>query len=428
MALRRQGKGLAVTGRMTAQAGAGEPADDSDPRLAMAAPIGAGPGRAGTLGLLLCGYFPMIGLFAIGVDLPRIAAAFAELPHSALLAQLAIGVTGLSFALSAPLIGRLIERHGYARIYQVSLAGFAALGLLPMLLDDLLVILASRVVMGIAVAGCTTAGMTGLGTLPPAVRARMFGWNAVLTSLGALAIFPITGALVDLGWRMAFLINLFALLVLPLALCLPRPTAPPRDGQEAVSRPPRGSSGASPGLVAVSAFVGLVMFVGPMFAPFYLASIGVTDPKLVALPLSVMSLGSLLMTSNYGRLHARFGTTAIFGAILLLVGCGLIWAGSSLTLPLFAAGMFVTACGTAMFVPNMGAAISATSTGSPGRGIGIAMSAMFVMQAVLPFLGEALRALLGARGVFVALGVVAILLAIGFVLAARRQTASGRAA
>jgi len=381
------------------------------------------PRRAGLISLVLCGFSPLIGLFAIGVDLPRIAGAFADSPNATLIAQLAIGVTGLSFAVSAPLIGGLIERYGYARVYQVSLAAFAIIGVLPMMLNDLLAILLSRCVMGVAVAGSTTAGMSGIGALPAGLRARMFGRNAIVGSIGSLIIFPVTGALAAWGWRMAFLIHLLALVALPLSLTLPRVPVAPRDAPAANAAAGRGRSGASPGLIATSAFVGLVMFVGPMLAPFYLASIGVTDPKLVALPLSIMSMGSLLMTTNYGRLHARFGTTAIFAATLFLVGCGLIGAGSSLTLPLFAASMFLSACGTAMFVPNLGAAISAAATGSPGRGIGFAMSAMFIMQAVLPFLAEGLRALLGPRGIFVGLGAAAILLAIGFVLAARGRRA-----
>jgi len=46
---------------------------------------------------------------------------------------------------------------------------------------------------------------------------------------------------------------------------------------------------------------------------------------------------------------------------------------------------------------------------------------MFVMQAVLPFLAQGLRALLGPRGIFIGLGGTAILLAIGLGLTARAR-------
>jgi MFS family permease len=375
------------------------------------------------IALLVCGLFPMLGLFAIGVDFPLIADAFSDNPNSRMLSQMVGGASGFAFALGSPLIGILIERYGYRQIYIVSLVGFALIGVLPLFLDNLVVIVATRCAFGVAVAGAVTAGMTGLGSLPASIRAKMFGRNAVTTSIGAIICFPLTGALASFGWRAPFLIHLLALLVLPLALALDK-TAP------VAARARHGGSGAagrglgvSPGLLAMAAFIGLVMFVAPMFAPFYVKSIGVTDPTLAALPLSIMSLGSLLVTSNYGRLHGRFGTTAIFGAILSLVGCGLLGAGFSPTLPLFAVGMFLLSCGLALFTPNLGAAISSSSPDSPSRGIGMAMSAMFLMQAIFPFVAEGLDSLAGPRGVFIFFGGAALLLAIGFTLAARRRAA-----
>lgn len=44
------------------------------------------PGPAGMVALLICGHFAIIGLFSIGVDLPRIAGAFADVPHARLFA------------------------------------------------------------------------------------------------------------------------------------------------------------------------------------------------------------------------------------------------------------------------------------------------------------------------------------------------------
>lgn len=365
----------------------------------------------------------MIGLFAIGVSLPRLAEAFGDEPNPRLLAQLVGGASGFAFALSTPLIARLIERHGYRNVYLAGLLAFGALGVLPMLLDNIYLIIATRCLLGIAVAGVMTAGMAGLAALPEAIRPRMFGRSAMTASMGALIFFPLTGALASVHWRLPFMIHLCALLVLPLAFAIPRQR---RAAARAVeprkpSAVPRRLS-ASPALVAMAAFVGLIMVIGPIFAPFYLQSIGITDPFLVALPLSTMSVASLIVTSNYGRLHARFGTTAIFAVILLLVGGGLLIAGFSTTLPLFACGMFGVSCGVAMFTPNVGAAISATAD-DPGRGIGLAMSAMFVVQAAFPFIGEGIRMVAGPRGVFLGFGMTALLLGLSFAIVGRRRSA-----
>lgn len=60
--------------------------------------------------------------------------------------------------------------------------------------------------------------------------------------------------------------------------------------------------------------------------------------------------------------------------------------------------------GLSLFKPILEEAISAAAEGSPARGLGLAMSAIFVVQALLPFLSEGIRALLGARGVFICFG------------------------
>jgi MFS family permease len=152
------------------------------------------------------------------------------------------------------------------------------------------------------------------------------------------------------------------------------------------------------------------MYVGPVFTPFYLQTINVTDPRLAAVALSAMSLASLVMTSNFGKLHARFGTRYIFTAILLLIGCGLLGAGLARTLPAFIAGMFVVSCGLAMFSPNINSHIAATSA-NPARGIGWAMSAMFAVQVIFPFLAQAISQAVGPSVVFYLFAVCALVAA-----------------
>jgi len=368
------------------------------------------PGQAGLIALLLCSLFPLIGLFAIGIDLPRIADAFKDEPNAQLLAQLIGGGTGLAFALSSPLVGYLIDRFGYRNIYIGSLFIFAAIGVLPAFLDNLPLIVITRFILGVSVAGTITAGMSGLGKLPDNIRARMFGRNAMVSSLGAIICFPLVGRLAALGWRVPFAIHLIALLVIPLALTLPSERRIPQ-----AARPVRARGlGVSTGLLLLAAFVGLTMFFGPSFAPFYLVSIGITDPELASVHLVTMSCCSLIMTTSYGWLHSRFGTTSLFWATLFLVGCGLVSAGFSSALPVFAASMGLVACGLAIFTPNLGSAISASSGGNPGRGIGWAMSAMFAVQVLFPFIAESIRATLGTKWVFLCFGAVSLVLACWF--------------
>lgn len=373
------------------------------------------PGPIGLWALLLSSLMPMLGLFALGPALPRVAAAFAADPNAVVLAQLIGGASGISFALSSPVVGAMIGRWGYKPVYLVSLVAFAIFGTLPFVLGSLPLILATRVILGVCVAGAMTAGLAGIGTLDAELRPRLYGHNAMLSSLGAMVIFPAVGALSTVGWRLPFLIHLVALAVVPMALALPNGPAP-------AGRAPADSGrglGVAPILLVLAGFMGLVMYVGPMFAPFYLRTIGITDPRLAALPLSGMSLGSLLITGNFGRLFARFGARLLFAAILLLTGLGLLAAGLAPNLPVFMAAMFVVACGIAMFAPNVSAHIAATSTNMAG-GIGLAMSAMFAVQVAFPFLARAISQAVGPASVFHIFGGCALVAGIGVLAVARR--------
>lgn len=382
------------------------------------------PGPVGVWALLISSLLPMLGLFALGPALPRVAAAFAADPNAEVLAQLIGGASGVSFALSSPIIGGMIGRWGYKPVYLVSLVGFAAFGTLPFGLASLPAILATRLILGVCVAGAMTAGLAGIGTLDAELRPRMYGRNAMISSLGAMVIFPAVGALSTVGWRLPFLIHLIALAVVPMAMTLPNGPAPAASGRAVSSR----GLGVAPILLVLAGFMGLVMYVGPMFAPFYLRTIGITDPRLAALPLSGMSLGSLIITSNFGRLFAHFGARSLFAAILLLTGLGLLAAGLAPNLPVFMAAMFVVSCGIAMFAPNISAHIAATSSNMAG-GIGWAMSAMFAVQVAFPFLARAISRAVGPASVFHIFGGCALVAGIG-VLAVTRpglRVARGKA-
>lgn len=373
------------------------------------------PGPLGLLALLTSSIFPMLGLFALGPALPRVAAAFSADPNAELLAQLIGGAAGFSFALSSPIVGGMIGRWGYKPVYLVSLVAFALFGTLPYVLDSLPVILVTRLFLGVCVAGAMTAGLAGIGTLPAAERPRLYGRNAMFTSVGAVIVFPTVGALSTLGWRLPFLIHLVALLVIPLAMTLPA-----RANPETRATIPEGRGlGVAPVLLLLAAFIGLVMYVGPMFAPFYVRSIGVTDPRLAAIPLSAMSIGSLLVTSSYGRLHARFGAIGLFVATLVLSGAGLLSAGLSTHLAMFVVSMFAVSCGLALFAPNLNSYIAATST-NMARGIGWAMSAMFAVQVAFPFLARELSQSAGPAAVFHVFGGCALVTGLALAALARR--------
>jgi hypothetical protein len=93
---------------------------------------------------------------------------------------------------------------------------------------------------------------------------------------------------------------------------------------------------------------------------------------------------------------------------------------------LFSCGLMIASAGMSVFVPNLGAAISAAATGGAARGIGITMSAIFAVQALFPFIVAGIRNFVGPQGVFLGLGIASLAICAGFVFIAPRQRAAIR--
>src|SRR3546814_11864770 len=87
-------------------------------------------------------------------------------------------------------------------------------------------ILATRLLLGVTVAGALIAALTGIGTLPPRQRAQMFGFQSVAGAMLAIGCFPLVGAFAAIGWRWPLALHLVGLLVIPVALTLPRTRSP----------------------------------------------------------------------------------------------------------------------------------------------------------------------------------------------------------
>lgn len=84
-------------------------------------------------------------------------------------------------------------------------------------------LLLGRVLLGLAVGATMTAGSALVADLfAGQERARFLGLQSAFTSLGGVIFLPLGGLLAGIGWRLPFAVYLAALLLVPLALRLPR--------------------------------------------------------------------------------------------------------------------------------------------------------------------------------------------------------------
>lgn len=385
-------------------------------------------GMGAQAGLLACGLFTTIGLFSPGLILPQIEKTFASTPHVELLVQLIGAIASFSFAVGAPFAGALVSRLGCRRVILPSLILFAIAGTAPALLDSLWAILATRILLGLALSGIFTGGLAGIGSMAENRRARMFGWYSVVGGATSIVMFPVIGIMARSGWHLPFVIHLLAAAIVPLAALLPRELGQvSRDGT--ASGGPSGSlfGPAMIGLLIMSILVGMGMFIGPMYAPLYLSSLGISDTRLLAIPVTLGSIASVCASGGYGFLHRKLGIAGVSAVGMLTMALALAIAGTTTAIPLFTFAIIIHSGMIALLAPHVSAtALALSPAGKGSQAMGLANGVMFGSQLLFPFLAAWIREQAGISGVFLVFAAASLLIAL--VIGARLGTARGRPA
>lgn len=171
------------------------------------------------LGISLGYFMVLLDMTVLSVAEPDLAASL----HTSI-AGLQWATTGYTVAFAALLLsaGAVADRHGAHRVFRFGTAAFGLVSLLSAFAPNLWVLVALRVLLGVAAAACVPASMAMITQLypDPGRRARAIStWAAI--SGAAVAAGPIVGgALVGLaGWRSIFVVNVpIAVVVLALSM------------------------------------------------------------------------------------------------------------------------------------------------------------------------------------------------------------------
>ena len=387
-----------------------------------------GPGAARNWAILAAASLTVMAGATIAPGLPGLQAHFADVPNADVLSRILLTTHGLVIALFAPVGGFLIDRIGRKRMLVVAACLYGAAGTAGLWLDDLLLLLASRALLGAAVAVTMTVATTLVGDLFEGEdRDRFVGLQSAAMAAGGIVFMLGGGVLAEFSWRGPFLVYAFAFLVVPLALW----ALPSRIGSLSQSQSrPVDETAIRPRLIAFLygvAFVNQVAFyMLPTQLPFLVA--GETEDGAAILTgalIATQTLFAALTALNFAWLHARlprlmlfavgFGGTALaYGALPLVDG----WM-------LFAVMALAGLAGGTM-TPNLQSWIVETApTRARGRVVGGLSSVTFFGQFMSPILLAPAVAMVGLEASFLAaataLAGISITLAV-FALHFRRRS------
>ncbi len=366
--------------------------------------------RTGTAAALLgASCLTAMAATAITPALTGLADAFADVPHIELLAKIAMTLPALVIAVSAAGLGVLVDRLGARPVLVASALLFALAGSAGLYVGRLDLLLASRALLGVAIAGLSTGTLALIGTLyQGADRRGIIGYQGAAMSFGGMAFLILGGLLASYGWRWSFASYLLALAVLPLLLRnLPR-TIPVRA---AASEPDTGeTSWRRLAFAYVAAFLGMILFyVIPVHLPFHLAEHGVAEPALAAYALALATLTGGATSFLYKQVSERLAPVTTVTLVFLLIAGGeaLIAEGFY---PRMLAGVAVAGIAAGLLLPTVGGLVlAAAAARHHGRFTGGLASCLFLGQFVAPFGVEMVKFLVG--DVFAGTAVIAVALA-----------------
>lgn len=290
----------------------------SSPRLSQS------PKAAATYLLLLINCLAPMAAIVIAPSLPQMQAHFADVPNVEFLVPVALTIPGLLVAFLSPIVGMLADRFGRKRLLVSAVVAYGVLGTLPLLLESLYGIIASRIALGCAEAVVVTISTMLIGDYySGAQRQKYLALQTTFASSSAIIFFLIGGALGELGWRMPFVVYIVPLLMAVFSqLLLWEPTP-----SELASSQEEDDQGAqvfrlwvSLGICAIT-FIGAIAFmVLQIQLAYLLGDVGERSPQtagMIASACSVMIVLGTLSVHVLKRLGLRVPhcLTLAFGLI-----------------------------------------------------------------------------------------------------------------
>lgn len=303
------------------------------------------------LTLLLVSSLTIMSVITISPALPQMALAFADVENAELLVKLVLTIPALFIAIFSPITGRLIDKHGRLRILWFSLVLYAISGTGGFFLDNIYLILLTRITLGIAVGMSMTIVITLIADyFEGPERQKFVGLQVAFMSLGGILFIGLGGILADVGWRFPFLIYLFSLIVLPLGiLFLKEPPLIKKD--ETVS-----SNIKAPGFIWLLFFntmtMWIIFFLIPVQIPFYLKEIGLEKNALIGAAIASSTLFSAISSISYSKIKGRFSFLSIFSIGYLLMAAGFFTISMSGSYIMVLVAMMLTGLGMGMMIPN----------------------------------------------------------------------------
>jgi MFS family permease len=368
------------------------------------------------LSLLLISMMTMMAGAVVAPSLPQISNVFADVKYISILSRLVITLPALLIALFSPFFGRLSDRLGRKKLLLFSILLYAIGGTSGYFLNSIYLILAGRIILGIAVAGIMTIATALVGDYFKGPERNGFaGVQGAFMGLGGVFFITIAGWLADIQWQMPFLIYLFAIPAFFLGLIYLYEPSVAKETKEPGTLDVEYNKGMA-WLVYALAFIGVVFFyMIPVQIPFLLKKMkGITNSE-IGYAISISSFSGAMIALNYKRIKKHLSFKRIFQLAFVFMGSGYLMVYFSENYSTVFISMLIAGVGTGFLMPSGNLWIMEIAPEQiRGRLVGNTSRAIFLGMFFSPILIQPLINLFNVADAFliasICLGVLVLLL------------------
>lgn len=400
--------------------------------------------------LLFCSTLTIMTSAILAPSLPAMTDQFSSFSSSLAsaewLAKLVIAIPGGVIAVSAIGLGIFLDKVQKPNFIFLFLFLYGAIGSVGFFIqDNIWGILISRAVLGVAVAGLMVSVTTiAASFLKGPSFGQYIGLQAAFGSFGGVCFLVGGGVLADLHWAYPFLVHSVAFIMLIVALVLglsmkndvtksASPTegaqqhsqpneqpneqpATPQSEQKSVMPSPENGTPLS-GFAALALIEVLLLYVIPLYFPFYLSHTFNADASTVGMVIGGVFAVTAVASIFYGKLlkGAYMWPAHVTGFVIISLGFMILYLTSGIAGN--AVGMVCLGVGFGICRPNLIVWLfSCVAPFKRGMAMGLMTSFYFFGQFLSPFVFEPILKVGDLNTVFLASAVMALCVIGGLVV------------